>query len=116
MIDVSDGLAVDLGRLVRASDAGCNIDAAAVPVDPALVSLGEASPDIDPRALALSGGEDFELLFTIEEENLGPAVAELEPLGTPLTRIGTVEAEGRLVDGEPLEAWEERGWDHLRGR
>ncbi|MGH2819133.1 MAG: thiamine-phosphate kinase, partial [Actinomycetota bacterium] len=113
MIDVSDGLALDLGRLMDASGTGCLVDPARIPVDPALEGL-----DLDavPQELALSGGEDFELLFTIAEEAVDEARAALEPIGTALTRIGTVEGGGRFLGDSPLRRWEERGWDHLRDR
>jgi thiamine-monophosphate kinase len=112
MIDVSDGLAVDLGNLIQASDVGCEVDAGAVPIDPDIRALG----DVDPLEIAVLGGEDFELLFTIDPRRTEDAAAALRATGTPVVRIGTVvESGGRLGD-RSLEDWRSRGWQHLRSR
>jgi len=111
-IDLSDGLARDLARLCRASGVGALVEQSALPIHPGLLSfrVGEAP------ALALSGGEDYELLFTTSEEaSLAGwrAVSEL-----PLTRIGRVTEPGagirlRGPDGveRPLLP---SGWDHFQ--
>lgn len=107
MIDVSDGLALDLSRLCRASGLGASIDLDAVPVASG-ATLAEA----------LGGGEDYELLATLPSgEAMEQARRELkEGLGVPLTEIGTtVEGDGVLAVGtdgveRPLEA---TGWDHF---
>jgi len=112
MVDVSDGLALDLTRLMKASGKGCTVSRELVPVDPALAAL-EDGPD--PVELALRGGEDLELLCTLDPADVDRA---LEALGSPLaglTRIGVVTDDGCLLDGEPLEG-EELGWEHLRSR
>ena len=111
MIDVSDGLAVDLARLMHASGTGCRVDPAAVPVDPGLdvlVELGIARSE-DLTRSAILGGEDFELLATL------PAGIEA-PGG--VTVVGEVTEAGRLRFGDDdlEELGREHGWDHLRGR
>ena len=115
MIDISDGLAIDLERLCVASDVGCEIDAASIPVHP---ELGYATDKFDgfpePLECALAGGEDFELLFTIPEDGLDDAQDQLDEIGTGVSVIGTITERGRMLDGGPLEQWSERGWDHLR--
>lgn len=114
-IDVSDGLAIDLHRLLRASDAGCEVDPEAVPVDPELRFLAGRVPGApDPLALALSGGEDYELLVTLDPALVEDAQAALDETGAGLTRIGEVTAGERRIGDEPLERWSEVGWDHLR--
>lgn len=117
MIDISDGLALDLERLCVASDVGCEIDAASIPVHP---ELGYATDTLDgfpaPLECALAGGEDFELLFTIPEDRLDDAQDQLDEIGTGVSVIGTITQRGRTLDGRPLEEWSERGWDHLRTR
>ncbi|HEY3376360.1 MAG TPA: thiamine-phosphate kinase, partial [Armatimonadota bacterium] len=90
MMDLSDGVATDLHRLCKQSQVGVIVDAEAVPVDPvvtlACAWLATPSSTHDPLTLALTGGEDFELLFT------APPAAEaalrrcIAPLA--LTRIG----------------------------
>ena len=105
-IDISDGLVVDLARLMRASGAGCEVDPAALPVDPAASGL-EA---------ALFGGEDFELLLAIDAGHAADAVAAVEGCGTTLTQIGAVTGARATIGGEALEEMEEKAWDHLRNR
>jgi thiamine-monophosphate kinase len=113
MIDVSDGLALDLSRVMAASGTGCEVELGLLPVDPDLLALDGGT---DPVALALGGGEDYELLCTIDPSDLDATVAALSGSLTGLTRIGVVtEGESCLFDGEPLEE-EEMGWDHLRSR
>lgn len=117
MIDISDGLAIDLERLCVASDVGCDIDAASIPVHP---ELGYATKTFEgfpePLECALAGGEDFELLFTIPEAGLDDAQDQLDEIGTGVSVIGTITERGRTLDGGPLDKWSERGWDHLRTR
>jgi thiamine-monophosphate kinase len=112
MIDVSDGLAVDLGHLIEASDVGCEVDADAVPIDPDVWAIG----DLDPLEMAVLGGEDFELLFTIDQSRTDDAAAALRKTGTPVVRIGTIVESGAQLGDRSLEEWGRRGWQHLRSR
>jgi thiamine-monophosphate kinase len=105
MIDVSDGLALDLSRLCRASGTGARVDLTAVPV--------AASATLDE---AVAGGEDYELLAAIPSDGVAAAASDVRELfGVALTAIGVI-IEGDIVgigaDGSeaPLEA---RGWDHF---
>jgi thiamine-monophosphate kinase len=109
MIDVSDGLAVDLSRLLTASKAGVAVALEALPVDPALAHVS----DLDPLEAAVLGGEDFELLFTIGADRVGDAVAALGRMGTRLTRLGTIGEGAATLGGRALESWKEKGWQHL---
>lgn len=110
MIDISDGLAMDLRRLCRASNVGAEIHAAAVPVHPDAV----AGRNIDPLQAALGDGEDYELLFTVPAGQAERLAAD-EQIPVPVTRIGTITKEPVLVlvhaDGSrtPLP---EQGWQH----
>lgn len=116
MIDLSDGLAMDLGHLVDSSGVGCEVALEDVPVDGDLAWLAAQEGVVaDPVLLALEGGEDFELLFTLDEALVGRAVRELGELGTAVTRIGTVTESARLMGGRDLEEWRRKGWEHLRG-
>lgn len=114
MIDLSDGLSTDLGHLCRSSGVGARIELARLPavrIPAALVGHGFA-----PQELALHGGEDYELLFTVsphKARRLAPTLA-----GARLTCIGEITRSKKVVllspEGElPLEP---RGWDHFRGR
>jgi thiamine-monophosphate kinase len=110
MIDLSDGLAVDLARLMEASGTGCEVDTASIPVDEGLAALGDAA---EPLELSILGGEDFELLFTISEEALAGLTASTTEPSTAITRIGTVTAGEARLGNDALSRWRERGWDHL---
>lgn len=68
MIDISDGLSSDLRHICTASGVGARVEAAKVPVDPALVDYLQGTGE-SPLRLALHGGEDFELLVTSGPEN-----------------------------------------------
>jgi thiamine-monophosphate kinase len=110
MIDVSDGLAVDVEHLLDSSGVGCSIDVEAVPVDPDISYLEGANP----FDLAVTGGEDFELLFTMRQDQVSGAADALGTTGTPITAIGTVTTSERRIGNRSVEEWRERGWEHLR--
>jgi thiamine-monophosphate kinase len=104
MIDVSDGLAADLRHLADASGVG-------VVVDRVPVAIGVNRVSDEPEALALGGGEDYELLFAAPDPERIEATFGERGLGTPL-RIGRCTAdpaERRLRDGDlPVVGWEHR--------
>jgi thiamine-monophosphate kinase len=119
MMDVSDGLAKDLGRLCEASEVRAAVILADVPVALSLKELADVLPDVDPLTLALEGGEDYELLATLPPTAVRGAASKLaERFGTQLTDIGEIREGRGLVaiesDGtkRPLEP---RGWDHFSG-
>jgi thiamine-monophosphate kinase len=116
MIDLSDGLAVDLTRLVAASGVGCEVDPERVPVDADLTgALADgALGEIDARETAIIGGEDFELLFTVDPQRVEEVTGALAPLGCSITRIGVVSHGASRIGDTSLEVWRQRGWDHLR--
>lgn len=111
MIDLSDGLAVDLHRLLTASGVGADVEADDLPIDPGIAAVG-----LEPLETAILGGEDYELLFTIDAERVVDAYAAVASSGTRLTRIGTVTAGATTLAGRPLEEWKGRGWQHLHDR
>jgi len=97
MIDLSDGLGGDATHLAAASEAGIRIDAAALPLADGVAAIAAAA-DRDPLELAVSGGEDYELLAALPPERLAAATAAVgEEAGAPLTQIGEV------VDGSGVE-------------
>jgi thiamine-monophosphate kinase len=110
MIDVSDGVAIDLARLCEASGTGCTIDSKRLPIDPDLGALG----DFDATRAALVGGEDFELLCTLPPERVAPAGELVRAGGIAFTAVGEMTSGARLIDGQPLDTWTERSWQHLR--
>lgn len=112
-IDISDGLISDLKHVLSASGCGARIDLDALPLSEAL--LGSVDGD---RALkwALTGGEDYELCFTVPEINRGALDVALSHLGVDFTCVGQMAplSEGItfLRSGEPVDLdWQ--GFDHF---
>ncbi len=111
MMDLSDGLSTDLARLCAASGAGAVVED--VPVHDAARLVAERTGD-DPRAWALAGGEDFELLAAIDKRAFGHLAGRFQAhFGRELLAVGRItEGAGvRLAGGELVAP---SGWDHLR--
>jgi len=111
MIDISDGLSSEILHICKQSNVGCNLYEEKLPLDPQLISVCEEF-NIDSTTVAINGGEDYELLFTI-------ALSDFDKIkGNPnFTIIGhiTEKNEGvhlitRANTKIPLKA---RGWDAL---
>jgi thiamine-monophosphate kinase len=114
MIDVSDGLGADASHLAAASGVGFTIELARLPVQDGVAEVAEAA-GVDAWELAVSGGEDYELLVSLPAERLDEAAAAVARAGCMLTAIATAEAAGgvRLINpdgGESAPA----GYDQLR--
>ncbi len=113
-LDVSDGLAADLGHLLEASDVGAELRLDAMPLSAAaeegLARLGSA-PEI-----LVSGGDDYELLFAAAPDRRAEIARLSETLSLRLTRIGRVKAEAGLtvLDAalRPLSLGS-AGWTHF---
>jgi thiamine-monophosphate kinase len=107
MIDISDGLARDLHHILEASDVGAEIEGGAVPVSRDARELSRKTGR-DPLDHALGDGEDFELLFSLPEEEASRACQD-PPMGVEVTRIGRVVEKGCTIerDGQvtPLPPW-----------
>jgi thiamine-monophosphate kinase len=111
MIDVSDGLSSDLAHLCRESGVGATIDASRIPVEP---FVRRDRSEANALSLALDGGEDFELLFTIRRRDATLLPNEFG--GVPLTHIGEVtrhRGKLTLVQGGRSTPLEPRGFDHF---
>lgn len=116
LIDTSDGIATDLYHICRASGVGARIPAAAVPVSPRVTA---AAPHLgcDPLDLALTGGEDYLLLFTAK-----PAVAKRLPASFSRAGLAAPLPLGHIVPGDRViletSAGEVdisgQGYDHFR--
>jgi thiamine-monophosphate kinase len=87
MIDLSDGLSGDLSHLCRHSRVGVLVEAAALPISGALLSYAEGTGR-SPVDLALQGGEDYELLFTVDPRHRQAVLALGRLLNVRLTEIG----------------------------
>jgi thiamine-monophosphate kinase len=110
-LDVSDGLLADALKLARASGCGVEIDAGRLPISAPLRALGI------PRArhFALTGGDDYELCFTVPVERLAQLQAELPSEQWGYTRIGAmcVEAGAHLRDESGIKVVAAPGYDHF---
>jgi thiamine-monophosphate kinase len=113
MIDLSDGLSSDINHLCEASEVGALIDASLLPIDEHVVELcGRRA--LDPLQLALHGGEDFELLFTVKPENAGRLPRKVD--GVEIKRIGEITRAGDGVNiSEGTRIWDLKpgGWKHF---
>jgi thiamine-monophosphate kinase len=112
-MDLSDGLSSDLHRLCRASGAGARIYAEQLPC--VTVPAGLRSLRLEASTLALHGGEDYGLLFTVPKR--AAAAIPRKFRGTILTRIGEIVRDRgvMLVNAQgKSSALEARGWDHFR--
>ena len=89
-MDVSDGLAGDLAKLCRASGVAAEIDAATVPLSDAARAAIAADPAL--LEIALTGGDDYEILLTVAPERLGAFTSAAERAGIATTEIGRVIA------------------------
>jgi len=112
MIDISDGLSSEIIHLCKQSKVGCNLYEDKLPLDPQLISVCEEF-NIDSTTVAINGGEDYELLFTIAMEDFEKIKANPN-----FSIIGhmTQESEGvhlitRADTKIPLKA---RGWNALQ--
>jgi thiamine-monophosphate kinase len=116
LIDTSDGIATDLYHICQASGVGAHITAAWVPVSPRVTA---AAPHLgcDPLDLALTGGEDYLLLFTCPAEVAGrlPASFSRAGLAAPLP-LGRIVAGDRVVLGTAAGEVDisGKGYDHFR--
>ncbi|MGC8490844.1 MAG: thiamine-phosphate kinase [Syntrophobacteraceae bacterium] len=116
MMDVSDGVVGDLLHICEASGKGAEIEAARLSISPDLARVARAA-GADPLEWALSGGEDYELLFTAAPEDV-PVLEKmvLEATGTACAQIGVISTGAgvvlRLADGTRIDP-AVKGWDHF---
>lgn len=111
MIDVSDGLSSEIIHICKQSKVGCNLFEEKIPIDPQFINVCEEF-NIDSTTVAINGGEDYELLFTIALEDFDKIKAN--PNFTVIGHM-TQESEGvhlvtRANTKIPLKA---RGWDAI---
>lgn len=112
-IDLSDGLISDLGHILKASGCGARIDLDAMPLSDALLRHAEREQAL---RWALSGGEDYELCFTVPELNRGALDVAIGQLGACFTCIGQISAEADglqlMQSGKPVQL-DLQGYDHF---
>lgn len=111
MIDISDGLASEVLHICHESNVGCNVYDEKIPIDPDTYNTAREF-HLDPSTCALNGGEDYELLFTIDQKDFDKIK------GNPhLTVIGHMtknNGEAYIVNKNsallPIKA---QGWEHF---
>lgn len=113
LIDISDGLSSDLNHLCSESKVGALVQANHLPVDHPVADLcGRRA--LDPLMLALHGGEDFELLFTVRPDNVSKLPQKVD--GVSITCIGeiTYAVDGvRISEGSRVWDLTPEGWQHF---
>jgi len=92
MIDISDGLVQDLSHLLEAGGIGARLREDALPHSPALRNICALNQK-SPLSFSLTGGEDYELLFTLAPVDVKKITRQFEKAGTPVTPIGEITAE-----------------------
>lgn len=111
MIDISDGLASELHHICSQSNKGCSIYEEKLPIDP-LTYQQAAELSIDPTTAAMNGGEDYELLFTIRQNDYEKLKERLEV--TPIGFITDAASGLQLISKQgvvyPIKA---QGWRHF---
>ena len=108
MIDTSDGLSTDLSHICEKSGVGAEVVANLIP----LATVGKPARNVD-IALALHGGEDYELLFTAPSNRRIPS----RVAGVPITQIGYITRKKKifLIDrGGVRQELQPEGWEHFR--
>jgi thiamine-monophosphate kinase len=113
MIDISDGLSSEILHLCDASDTGCRIYSEKIPIDPETREAG-TEMNLEPITIALNGGEDYELLFTVPLDDFEKvhAIPEISIIGHI-----TAKEDGTslvLADGS-LTTIQSMGWNSLKG-
>lgn len=115
MMDLSDGLSIDLIRLCAENSIGALIDPLAVPVDPA-VAMIERARGGDPLPLALHGGEDYQLLMAVSPDSIDAVRDMAFVWDLPITVIGQFVVGAPVVSiqvGEWIEPLKSQGYDHF---
>jgi thiamine-monophosphate kinase len=113
MMDLSDGLSTDLPRLCKASNVGARIEERGLPQ----VRVAGKDTKLALRAtqLALHGGDDYELLFTVAKRDLKCIPGRIRAV--PITRIGNITSKRQIVLARQnglLEELKSKGWDPFR--
>ncbi|MGZ4035183.1 MAG: thiamine-phosphate kinase [Bacteroidia bacterium] len=111
MIDISDGLASEILHITSQSNVGCNLYEEKIPIDPSTYNMAREF-NMDPTICALNGGEDYELLFTIDASDFPKIKANPD-----ITVIGHITAEkdgvNLITKGGTSVTLTAQGWDSL---
>jgi thiamine-monophosphate kinase len=110
-IDISDGLVQDLGHILEASEVGAMIDLERLPLDPGAAAAGARGLE-----MALGGGDDYQLCFTVPPDRADALAAASQAWPVSPVQIGVIRPESGLEvrrQGKPVPALAP-GWDHFR--
>jgi thiamine-monophosphate kinase len=112
-MDVSDGLAGDLGKLCRASGLAADVDVARVPLSEAAGAAIAAEPTLIETVL--TGGDDYEIVLTLAPEKLGSFRAAADATGVPVTEIGRLQTGERVrfLRGGKALAFRQASYSHF---
>jgi len=113
-MDISDGLAADLGHMCAASSCGAEVAVASVPLSDAVTDLVAADPSL--IATAVTGGDDYELLLAVPPDRVAAVLDAARQAGTAIAEVGAFVQESGLTfldrDNQPL-AFEKAGFTHF---
>jgi len=114
-MDISDGLAIDCGRMCAASGGSARIEATLTPLSPEARLVVDAEPGWIEAILA--GGDDYEILASVPDAKKAGFEADAQAAGVPVARIGAVSSGGDGLtiidaDGKPMTL-SRLGYDHL---
>ena len=113
MIDLSDGLSSDIHHLCEESKVGALVRSGDLPIDPNVIKIC-GRRRLDPLMLALHGGEDFELLFTVPRDKVGRLPRRVDGIGvTEIGEIRPTEEGVRISEGSHVWNLEPGGWKHF---
>ena len=111
MIDISDGLSSEILHLCKQSNVGCDLYEDKIPLDPTVISTAEEF-NMDSTTIALNGGEDYELLMTISQEDFPKIKAN--PNLTVIGYMTEAERGKHLVTrGETKIELQAQGWKNF---
>lgn len=113
MIDLSDGLSSDVNHVCSESKVGALIESTHLPIDPYVTELcGRRA--LDPLQLALHGGEDYELLFTVRPDDSKRLPKRVDGVG--ITQVGVIQEAGfgvKIQEGRHTWDLKPGGWKHF---
>jgi thiamine-monophosphate kinase len=112
MIDISDGLASEIMHICKQSKVGCHVYDEKIPID-AKTSMTALDFNLDPSICALNGGEDYELLFTVSQEDFdkikgNPHMSVIGHMTNEKDGIYFIDKNGSAIE---LAA---QGWNHFK--
>lgn len=113
-IDISDGLISDIKHILQRSQVGVSLDVSQLPVSNELIQF--LANTEKAQQYALSSGEEYELCFTVPEQNKGSIESALAHCGAKITCIGQIRPQGTFElhnNGQPID-WHLSGYDHFK--